>query len=167
MICRILPSAKDFTGFSGIIPIIVSQKDNSEGVACSAEACDRIEATPSAPKPTPGLNINAAAMAITTDTSVVRRMYEILTAPILPAERLLPRDAAPEIIEIPTSGTTNILISWIKSFPNGAKIAACSPITIPATIPATIATKIHQPRFLNSFFIVPTLLTLTKITKFI
>ena len=71
----------------------------------------------------------------------------MLTMPIFPAERLLPSEAAPEMMEMPTSGTTSILISWINSVPSGAKIFAPSPIRIPAMIPATIATIIHKPKF--------------------
>ena len=85
--------------------------ENCKYFACSVEAYSIIEALPSALNPAPGSKITPATIAMAIDTTVVSIIYPILTAPILPAERLLPSEAAPEIIDTATSGTTSILIS--------------------------------------------------------
>ena len=86
----------------------------------------------------------------------------MLVAPIFPAERLLPSEAAPEIIDTPTNGTTNIFISWIKSEPRGANIAALSPMATPTAAPATIATNIQRPKFFSKLRIVKTKIATIK-----
>ena len=112
IICKILPSAKAAIGLAGIIPIIVSQKfsvgASPSGFTLFVAVSDAIV---SLSIPSPGASTMPPAIAISTATTVVSIINAMEMPPITPAERELPSEAAPEIMDSATNGMTSILMS--------------------------------------------------------
>ncbi len=87
------------------------------------------------------------------ETKVVTTMYPMLTAPMRPADFEPPSVAAPDTMETATSGTTSILMSWMKRVPSGANRLAAGPMAAPTVMPSSMAANIQKPKLRMSFFI--------------
>ena len=151
-ICKMLPPFSDSNTLVGIMPIKVSiTPGNAPCSLVTSIKSGLLWAVKSTPAP--GWNRLPITNASTTAMPDVTIKKPKVPMPILPADGLSPKLAAPLMIETNTSGITSILIKWIKMVPSGANTLALSPMIKPTSAPIIMAITTCTPMLPNKLLL--------------